>query len=99
VVGLAWVFNHYTGKEQAIISTIIVSSGSYCLGHAFYYLFIYAKKSFGNINATMPEGRITLSNQTRAMYAVQLLDGTYSVFEISDSAEINLGDITSGPLD
>ncbi|MCR8559306.1 hypothetical protein KXD93_16735 [Mucilaginibacter sp. BJC16-A38] len=47
----------------------------------------------------MLEGNIALLNRTRAMYAVKLSDGTYSVFEMSDSTEINLGDVISGPLD
>lgn len=47
----------------------------------------------------MPKGSIALLNHTRAMYAIKLSDGTYSVFEMCDSAEIHLGDIVSGPLD
>lgn len=33
------------------------------------------------------------------MYAATLSDGSYSVFELLDTNEINLGDIVSGPLE
>lgn len=47
----------------------------------------------------MPKGEIAILNHNRGMYAVQLSDGSYSVFELLDSNEINLEDVISGPLD
>jgi hypothetical protein len=46
ILGLAWIFNRYIGKEDAIISTIIIGSCSYLFGFGFYYLFMYLKKFF-----------------------------------------------------
>lgn len=47
----------------------------------------------------MPTGKITILNHNRGMYAAQLSDGSYSVFELMDTNEINLGDVISGELD
>lgn len=47
----------------------------------------------------MAKGTICLLNHNRGMYAVELSDGSYSVFELLDSNEINLEDIITGPLD
>jgi hypothetical protein len=47
----------------------------------------------------MLKGEIAILNHNRGMYAVQLSDGSYSVFELLDSNEINLEDVISGPLD
>ena len=47
----------------------------------------------------MPKGRVAILNDKRGMYAVELSDGSYSVFELLDINEINLGDFISGDLD
>lgn len=47
----------------------------------------------------MPKGVICILNHRRGMYAVELSDGSYSVFELLDSNEINLEDVISGSLD
>jgi hypothetical protein len=47
----------------------------------------------------MPKGRVVILNHVRGMYAVELSDGSYSVFELCDSNEINSEDIISGALD
>ena len=47
----------------------------------------------------MPKGTVAILNHYRGMYAVELSDGSYSVFELLDTNEINLEDIISGPLD
>jgi len=46
----------------------------------------------------MPKGTVVILNHHRGMYAVELSDGSYSVFELLDTNEINLEDIISGPL-
>lgn len=45
------------------------------------------------------EGTIASINQNRGMYAVELSDGSYTVFELLDLNEINEEDIISGTLD
>lgn len=47
----------------------------------------------------MPQGRIAVLNHNRGMYAVQLSDGNYAVFELLDSNELSAGDVISGALD
>ncbi|HEY2580226.1 MAG TPA: hypothetical protein VGI43_00380 [Mucilaginibacter sp.] len=47
----------------------------------------------------MQKGTVAILNHRRGMYAVELADGSYSVFELLDTNEINLEDIISGPLD
>jgi hypothetical protein len=47
----------------------------------------------------MPKGRVAILNDKCGMYAVQLSDGSYSVFELLDTNEISAGDIISGDLD
>ncbi|HZY37159.1 MAG TPA: hypothetical protein VFE53_10950 [Mucilaginibacter sp.] len=47
----------------------------------------------------MPKGRVAILNHVRGMYAVELSDGSYSVFELLDSNQINSEDIISGALD
>ncbi|SDH52383.1 hypothetical protein [Mucilaginibacter gossypii] len=47
----------------------------------------------------MPKGTVCILNHNRGMYAVELSDGSYSVFELLDTNEINLEDVISGPLD
>ncbi len=47
----------------------------------------------------MPKGRVTILNHNRGMYAVELSDGSHSVFELLDTNEINSEDIISGDLD
>jgi hypothetical protein len=47
----------------------------------------------------MQKGRIAILNHNRGMYAVELSDGSYSVFELLDSNEIHSEDIISGELD
>lgn len=47
----------------------------------------------------MPKGTVVILNHHRGMYAVELSDRNYSVFELVDTTEINLEDIISGPLD
>ena len=47
----------------------------------------------------MPKGRVAILNDNRGMYAVELSDGSYSVFELLDTNEISAGDIISGDLD
>ncbi len=47
----------------------------------------------------MPKGRIAILNHNRGMYAVELSDGSYSVFELLDTNEIESEDLISGPLD
>ncbi len=45
-LGLIWAFNYYTSKNDAIISTIIIGTGSYLLGFGLYHSFMYLKKVF-----------------------------------------------------
>lgn len=45
------------------------------------------------------EGRIVFINHQRGMYCAELSDGSYTVFELLDSNEINEEDIITGPLD
>ena len=52
-----------------------------------------------NLKTNMPKGIVTILNHRRGMYAVELADGSYSVFELLDTNEINLEDIISGALD
>lgn len=47
----------------------------------------------------MPKGTVAILNDNRGMYAVELQDGSYSVFESLDTNEISTGDIISGDLD
>lgn len=47
----------------------------------------------------MPQGRVAILNHNRGMYAVELSDGSYSVFELLDTNEINQEDVISGSLD
>lgn len=47
----------------------------------------------------MPKGIVAILNDNRGMYAVELQDGSYSVFELLDTNEISTGDIISGDLD
>ena len=43
-------------------------------------------------------GTITAINRARGMYAVALDDGSFTVFELLDSHELEIGDIVSGNL-
>lgn len=45
------------------------------------------------------QGRIVHINYNRSMYSVELSDGSYSVFELLDTNEINAEDIMVGLLD
>lgn len=45
------------------------------------------------------QGSVVHLNHNRGMYSVELSDGSYSVFELLDSNEINAEDIISGTLD
>jgi hypothetical protein len=47
----------------------------------------------------MDKGHIAILNHNRGMYAVQLSDGSYTVFESLDTIEINMEDVISGTLD
>jgi hypothetical protein len=47
----------------------------------------------------MPKGTVAILNDNRGMYAVELSDGSYSVFELLDTNEISAEDIISGDLD
>jgi hypothetical protein len=47
----------------------------------------------------MTQGRIAILDHVRGMYAVQLSNGGYTVFELLDSNELSSGDVISGALD
>ncbi|GGB20668.1 hypothetical protein [Mucilaginibacter rubeus] len=47
----------------------------------------------------MAEGIITILNYRRGMYAVELTDGSYSVFELLGTNELEAEDIIRGALD
>lgn len=47
----------------------------------------------------MAEGIITILNHNRGMYAVELTDGSYSVFELLDTNELEAEDLIRGALD
>jgi hypothetical protein len=45
------------------------------------------------------EGTVIHLNHNRGMYSVELSDGSYSVFELLDTMEIDKGNIIVGDLD
>jgi hypothetical protein len=45
------------------------------------------------------QGIVVHLNHQRGMYSVELSDGSYSVFELLDSNEIESGDVIIGALD
>ena len=45
------------------------------------------------------QGKVTFINTKRGLYAVQVEEGDYTVFELLDTCEISLHDAISGNLD